>query len=290
MRRATGQREVRPVWNNAQRQSSPRATISNSTARYVNTTASRPTVNGAKPSSNVFHKSHSPLRRPFNQKSAVKTNNFNEKVYTAKFNNVTTAGTRKYSLVLYREKRENVVKSSACWIWRPTGKVIDHISKDSGSYMPKRFNYVDPQGRLKHNDWNILPNMIIKTLMRLLHLPGKVLKDVKNYWNSGPEWLFDIDSLTKSMNYKPVTVGNQTNGDAGIETNVNTGQVGQEKASDHEYILLPLMLSNSSLSIKVTQRHRYKDLMSTNIDSTASPSVSTAGPSINTASENKEYK
>ncbi|GJZ67764.1 hypothetical protein Tco_0631004 [Tanacetum coccineum] len=107
---------------------------------------------------------------------------------------------------------------------------------------------------------------------------------------SGPEWLFDIDSLTKSMNYKPVTVGNQTNGDAGIETNVNTGQVGQEKASDHEYILLPLMLSNSSLSIKVTQRHRYKDLMSTNIDSTASPSVSTAGPSINTASENKEYK
>ncbi|GKB86517.1 hypothetical protein Tco_0958789, partial [Tanacetum coccineum] len=26
---------------------------------------------------------------------------------------------------------------------------IDHISKDSGSYMPKRFDYVDPQGRLK---------------------------------------------------------------------------------------------------------------------------------------------
>ncbi|GJW41159.1 putative ribonuclease H-like domain-containing protein [Tanacetum coccineum] len=46
-------------------------------------------------------------------------------------------------------KRENAVKSSACWIWRPTGKVIDHISKDSGSYMPKRFDYVDPQGRLK---------------------------------------------------------------------------------------------------------------------------------------------
>ncbi|GJY26504.1 ribonuclease H-like domain-containing protein [Tanacetum coccineum] len=35
-------------------------------------------------------------------------------------------------------KRENVVKSSTCWIWRPTGKVIDHISKDSGSYMPKK--------------------------------------------------------------------------------------------------------------------------------------------------------
>ncbi|GJY44467.1 putative ribonuclease H-like domain-containing protein [Tanacetum coccineum] len=35
---------------------------------------------------------------------------------------------------------------------------------------------------------------------------------------------------------------------SGIETNVNAGQAGQEKASDHEYILLPLMLSNSPLS------------------------------------------
>ncbi|GKA19727.1 putative ribonuclease H-like domain-containing protein, partial [Tanacetum coccineum] len=74
------------------------------------------------------------------------------------------------------------------------------------------------------------------------------LENKPNVARSGPEWLFDIDSLTKSMNYEPVTVGNQTNGDAGIETNVNAGQAGQEKASDHEYILLPLMLSNSPLS------------------------------------------
>ncbi|GJW12619.1 ribonuclease H-like domain-containing protein [Tanacetum coccineum] len=38
-----------------------------------------------------------------------------------------------------------------------------------------------------------------------------------------PKWLFDIESLTKSMNYEPVTAGNQTNGDAGIETNIITG-------------------------------------------------------------------
>nr|GEZ32680.1 hypothetical protein [Tanacetum cinerariifolium] len=31
----------------------------------------------------------------------------------------------------------------------PRGNVIDHIFKDSGSYMLKRFNYVDLQGRLK---------------------------------------------------------------------------------------------------------------------------------------------
>ncbi|GKC64255.1 putative ribonuclease H-like domain-containing protein [Tanacetum coccineum] len=45
---------------------------------------------------------------------------------------------------------ENVVKSSACWIWRPTGNVINHNFKDSGSYMLKRFDYVDLQGRLRH--------------------------------------------------------------------------------------------------------------------------------------------
>ncbi|GKE37877.1 hypothetical protein Tco_1461282 [Tanacetum coccineum] len=74
------------------------------------------------------------------------------------------------------------------------------------------------------------------------------LKNKPNVAGSGPDWLFDIDSLTKSMNYEPVTAGNQTNDDAGIETNVNVGQARQKKASDHEYILLPLMLSNSPLS------------------------------------------
>ncbi|GJX72589.1 hypothetical protein Tco_0309760 [Tanacetum coccineum] len=50
-------------------------------------------------------------------------------------------------------KRKNSVKSSACWIWRPTGKVIDNISKDSGSYMPKRFDYSNPQYSLQEQKW-----------------------------------------------------------------------------------------------------------------------------------------
>nr|GFA60803.1 hypothetical protein [Tanacetum cinerariifolium] len=75
---------------------------------------------------------------------------------------------------------------------------------------------------------------------------------------SGPEWLFDIDSLTISTNYEPVTVGNQTNNDAGIEIHDNEGQAGQEKTSDHEYILLPFMPSNSNLS-SCTQSSDDKD-------------------------------
>nr|GEV00043.1 putative ribonuclease H-like domain-containing protein [Tanacetum cinerariifolium] len=87
------------------------------------------------------------VRRHFKQKSVAKTNNLNEKVNTAKVNNVTTA--RAKAVVSAAEgNKNNVVKSSTCKIWRPKGNLVDHISKDNGSYTFKRFNYVDPQGRL----------------------------------------------------------------------------------------------------------------------------------------------
>ncbi|GKC54710.1 ribonuclease H-like domain-containing protein, partial [Tanacetum coccineum] len=132
----------------AAKQSSPRAAASISTARHVNTAALKQKVNAASPIKYSYFKAHSPLRRPFNQKSAAKTNIFNKKVYTTKVNNVTIA--RPEVVVSNAEgKKENALNSSACWIWRPTKKVIDHISKDNGSYMPKIFDCVDPQGRLK---------------------------------------------------------------------------------------------------------------------------------------------
>ncbi|GJS99622.1 ribonuclease H-like domain-containing protein [Tanacetum coccineum] len=37
-------------------------------------------------------------------------------------------------------------------------------------------------------------------------------ENTPNIAGSGPNWLFDIDALTKSMNYKPVVAGNQSNG------------------------------------------------------------------------------
>nr|GEV94086.1 hypothetical protein [Tanacetum cinerariifolium] len=66
------------------RQTSSRAAISVNTARPINTIYPRSTVNGAKPSSNVLHKSHSPVRRTFNQRTAPKNSDLKEKVYTAK--------------------------------------------------------------------------------------------------------------------------------------------------------------------------------------------------------------
>ncbi|GJS69467.1 ribonuclease H-like domain-containing protein [Tanacetum coccineum] len=183
--RVTGQREIRPVWNNAQRvnhqnklthphpkrnfvptlvatksgqvpvnaakQSSPRAAASISTARTVNTATPKPKVNDELPITYSYFKARSPVRRAFNQKSAAKTNNFNENVNSVRFNNVTTVGPKAVVSTVEGNK-DNVVKSSTCWIWIPKGNVIDHFSKDSGSYTPKRFDYVDPKADSKMCD------------------------------------------------------------------------------------------------------------------------------------------
>nr|GFC13766.1 hypothetical protein [Tanacetum cinerariifolium] len=98
---------------NAAKQSSHRAATSFSAARRVNTAASRPNVNNTLPTTYSYFKSHSPVRRAFNQKSAAKTNNFNEKVNTSKVNNVTTAGPKAVVSVV-EGNRNNDVKSLAC--------------------------------------------------------------------------------------------------------------------------------------------------------------------------------
>nr|GEU66200.1 hypothetical protein [Tanacetum cinerariifolium] len=44
----------------------------------------------------------------------------------------------------------NVVKASACWVWKPKTKVIDHVSKhNSASITLKKFDYINAQGRSK---------------------------------------------------------------------------------------------------------------------------------------------
>ncbi|GJZ97392.1 retrovirus-related pol polyprotein from transposon TNT 1-94 [Tanacetum coccineum] len=50
-------------------------------------------------------------------------------------------------------------------------------------------------------------------------------ENTPNIVGSGPNWLFDIDALTKSMNYKPVVAGNQSNGNAGTKACDDAGDV-----------------------------------------------------------------
>ncbi|GKB59389.1 putative ribonuclease H-like domain-containing protein [Tanacetum coccineum] len=67
------------------------------------------------------------------------------------------------------------------------------------------------------------------------------LKNKPNVVGRRLEWLFVIDSLTKSINYEPITVGNQTNKNAGIKDNVYI-------VPTQQYILLPLLYDSSQSS------------------------------------------
>ncbi|GJU97086.1 putative ribonuclease H-like domain-containing protein [Tanacetum coccineum] len=65
-------------------------------------------------------------------------------------------------------------------------------------------------------------------------------ENTPNIAGSGPNWLFDIDALTNSMNYKPVVAGNQSNGNAGTKACDDAGKARMETVPGKDYILLPM--------------------------------------------------
>ncbi|GKA51608.1 retrovirus-related pol polyprotein from transposon TNT 1-94 [Tanacetum coccineum] len=73
-------------------------------------------------------------------------------------------------------------------------------------------------------------------------------ENTPNIAGSGPNWLFDIDALTKSMNYKPVVAGNQSNGSTGTKACDNTGKARMETIPGKDYILLPLSIQGPPFS------------------------------------------
>ncbi|GJY17133.1 ribonuclease H-like domain-containing protein [Tanacetum coccineum] len=59
---------------------------------------------------------------------------------------------------------------------------------------------------------------------------------------------FDIDALTKSMNYKPVVAGNQSNGNTGTKACDDAGKARIETIPSKDYIMLPLWIVDPPFS------------------------------------------
>ncbi|GJZ89781.1 ribonuclease H-like domain-containing protein [Tanacetum coccineum] len=125
MRKKSSQREIRPIWNNVQRvnqqnQFVPSAVLTRTSKIPVNTARAsgtnnvsiarhnfnsqsvltnvaknsstvKPFVNRVRPKT-VFHKTHSPFRRPYNNTTALRTNFSKQKVNTAEVNAVSAVG------------------------------------------------------------------------------------------------------------------------------------------------------------------------------------------------------
>ncbi|GJS20002.1 hypothetical protein Tco_0448634 [Tanacetum coccineum] len=81
-------------------------------------------------------------------------------------------------------------------------------------------------------------NKRTKRVEENLHI--NFLEDQPNVAGTVPNWMFDLDFLTNSMNYILVSVENQINVDAGTQDSYVAGSSGKDKEPTQEYILLPL--------------------------------------------------
>ncbi|GJR84490.1 ribonuclease H-like domain-containing protein [Tanacetum coccineum] len=71
-------------------------------------------------------------------------------VNTVKLKSVVIAAWPNAVVNVVKGNNVNAVKASACWVWKPKNKVLDHVSKhNSASITLKKFDYVDAQGRSK---------------------------------------------------------------------------------------------------------------------------------------------
>nr|GEV07456.1 retrovirus-related Pol polyprotein from transposon TNT 1-94 [Tanacetum cinerariifolium] len=135
----------------------------------------------------------------------------------------------------------------------------------------------------------------------------RFLKNKPIIAGDGPKWLFDIDALTKSMNYVLVVVGINSNDFVGTKESIGTGHASRNASNDEpqpssdaenkddegvskesrigdqerpSINTTSLNVNTHRPGINTTSLNVNTDRESTN---TASPNVNTDGPGINTA-------
>ncbi|GKA86455.1 putative ribonuclease H-like domain-containing protein [Tanacetum coccineum] len=76
------------------------------------------------------------------------------------------------------------------------------------------------------------------------------IEDQPNVTGTGPNWMFDLDFLTNSMNYFPVSVENHVNVDVGTQDSYVAGSSGKDKGLTQKYILLPLQPHRTRIPVE----------------------------------------
>nr|GFB71833.1 ribonuclease H-like domain-containing protein [Tanacetum cinerariifolium] len=126
-------------------------------------------------------------------------------------------------------------------------------------------------------------------------LHAHFLENKANITGTGPTWLFDIDSLTRTMNYQPVTAGNQSNPSAEEDATFD----GNEHSAEHPELTVKLSPSSNALSGEQDginkKRDKGKSLVNyftgnkdfnEDYSEDSSVDVSAAGPIVPTAGQN----
>ncbi|GJT91963.1 ribonuclease H-like domain-containing protein [Tanacetum coccineum] len=111
----------------------------------------------------------------------------------------------------------------------------------------------------------------------------KFSEDTPNIARSGPNWLFDIDALTKSMNYEPVVAGNQSNGSADLSFSSSSKDSPKAgfKPSGEEEKKDAKDLENEDSEVPNTEEPRVNQEQDANVNSTNN--INTVSLTINVA-------
>nr|GEV13206.1 putative ribonuclease H-like domain-containing protein [Tanacetum cinerariifolium] len=215
-------------------------------------------------------------------------------------------------------------RTSALSFMRPFGchvtilNTLDHLGKSDGKSDDGFF-----VGYSLNSKAFRVYNIRTRKVEENLHIT--LLKNKPIIAGDGPKWLFDIDALTKSMNYVSVVAGTNFNYFLGTKEMICVGYASKVTRSINDYILMPLwkdglLFDSSSNNASndepqpssdagnkddegVSKKSRIGDQerpsinivsLNVNIDrpsiNTSSPNVNTDGPSINTGSTNDNVK
>ncbi|GJS19205.1 ribonuclease H-like domain-containing protein [Tanacetum coccineum] len=137
------QRMVKPVWNNAQRvnhQNFAKKTHPCAKKNMVpRAVLMKSGLVSARPMSYLSKITHSTVKRPIHKNTAFKNSNINQRVNTVRGKKINTARPKavvnavkgnnkqpKAVVNVVQGNNVNAVKASACWVWKPKTKVLDH--------------------------------------------------------------------------------------------------------------------------------------------------------------------
>ncbi|GKA31665.1 putative ribonuclease H-like domain-containing protein [Tanacetum coccineum] len=136
-----------------------------------------------------------------------------------------------YELFLGRKHALSFMRPFGCPI--TILNTINHLGK---------FDEKDDEGFFIGYSTNSKAFRVINSRTRIVkeNLHVQFSENTHNITGSGPNWLFDIDALSNSMNYKPIVAGNQSNGNAGTKTYNDTGKARMKTIPGKYYILLPM--------------------------------------------------
>nr|GEU75386.1 putative ribonuclease H-like domain-containing protein [Tanacetum cinerariifolium] len=219
-------------------------------ARPVTAAVPKPLVTRPSQAKTVVTKPHSPPRRNFNRSPSPKASNFPPKVTAVKV----PQGNPQHAL-----QDKGVIDSGCSRQMTGNMSYLSNFEELNGGYVafggnPKggkisgkgKFDRKVDEGFLVRYSVSSKAFRVFNSRTRIVQetLHINFLENKPNVVGSGPTWLFDIDSLTKTMNYQSVTACNQTDPSAGVQEQFDAEKAGKECVP--QYVLFPVWSSGST--------------------------------------------